>query len=61
MVPQDLLDQVRDGGRIVVPVGNRDEQDLLVVVRRGDRIERISLGSCRFVPLIGHNAWPDAG
>lgn len=60
-VPQDLIDQVKDGGRIVIPVGTRNEQDLLVVVRRGDMIERSSLGSCRFVPLIGHDAWPDAG
>jgi protein-L-isoaspartate(D-aspartate) O-methyltransferase len=58
-VPADLLAQLRDGGRMVVPVGTRDDQDLLAVTRRSDRIERVSLGPCRFVPLIGRDAWPD--
>lgn len=57
-VPQALLDQVKDGGRIVIPVGPRDHQELLVVTRRGDGISRKSLGGCRFVPLIGSQAWP---
>lgn len=57
-VPQALLDQVRDGGRIVIPVGGREQQDLLVVTRQGDGIRRRSLGGCRFVPLIGSQAWP---
>lgn len=57
-VPQALLDQVKDGGRIVIPVGPRDHQELLVVTRRGEGIARRSLGGCRFVPLIGSQAWP---
>jgi len=57
-VPQALLDQVKDGGRIVIPVGPRNSQELLVVTRRGDRVARKSLGGCRFVPLIGSQAWP---
>ncbi|MDO8690520.1 MAG: protein-L-isoaspartate(D-aspartate) O-methyltransferase [Dehalococcoidia bacterium] len=58
-VPQPLLDQLDDGGRLVIPVGSRYEQDLLLLVRRGDRLERRSLGACRFVPLTGEEAWPD--
>lgn len=60
-VPQALLDQVKDGGRIVIPVGPRDHQELLVVTRRGEGISRRSLGGCRFVPLIGSQAWPPEG
>ncbi|MDP2662771.1 MAG: protein-L-isoaspartate(D-aspartate) O-methyltransferase [Dehalococcoidia bacterium] len=58
-VPQPLLDQLDDGGRLVIPVGTRNEQDLLLLVRRGDRLERRSLGACRFVPLTGEEAWPE--
>jgi protein-L-isoaspartate(D-aspartate) O-methyltransferase len=57
-VPQSLIDQVKDGGRIVIPVGARDHQELLVVTRRGEGIRRRSLGGCRIVPLIGSQAWP---
>ena len=58
-VPQALLDQLCDGGRIVIPVGLRDQQNLLVVTKLGERIARGSLGGCRFVPLIGDEAWPE--
>ena len=57
-VPQALLDQLQDGGRLVIPVGPREEQELLVVTKNNNRIERRSLGPCRFVPLIGAQAWP---
>ena len=57
-VPQPLLDQMKEAGRIVIPVGGRDHQDLLVVTRRGEGIGRRSLGGCRFVPLVGKEAWP---
>jgi len=56
-VHQDLLDQLKEGGRLVIPVGSRWEQELLrVTVRKsGNRVEK--LGGCRFVPLIGRGAW----
>lgn len=59
-VPQSLLDQLKEGGRMVVPVGSRDYQDLLTVIKHGDRISRRSLGGCRFVPLVATEAWPEA-
>ncbi|MDP7619141.1 MAG: protein-L-isoaspartate(D-aspartate) O-methyltransferase [Dehalococcoidia bacterium] len=60
-VPQVLLAQVRTGGRIVIPVGDRDEQQLLQVsvTLDGDTTSR-RLTRCRFVPLIGPDAWPAA-
>jgi protein-L-isoaspartate(D-aspartate) O-methyltransferase len=59
VVPSSLLDQLADGGRLVIPVGSRAEQTLVRVTRHGERFERRTLGPCRFVPLIGAGAWPD--
>ncbi|MCX6002648.1 MAG: protein-L-isoaspartate(D-aspartate) O-methyltransferase [Chloroflexi bacterium] len=59
VVHQDLLDQLKEGGRLVIPVGSRWEQELLRVTLRksGNRVEK--LGGCRFVPLIGPGAWQE--
>ena len=56
-VPKVLLEQLTWGGRLVIPVGSRWQQDLLKVTRlkKGNRIE--NLGGCYFVPLIGEGAW----
>ncbi len=58
-VPQELLDQLAEGGRLVIPVGSRYEQDLLKVVRRDGKTRAENLGACRFVPLIGEGAWEE--
>ena len=53
-IPRPLLAQLAIGGRLVMPVGGTDEQDLVRVRRRGvDEFVRDSLGPVRFVPLIG--------
>ncbi|HET9186269.1 MAG TPA: protein-L-isoaspartate(D-aspartate) O-methyltransferase [Solirubrobacterales bacterium] len=55
--PPALIDQLADGGRLVVPVSG-DEADTLTILRRaGDRIETRSLGPCRFVPLMGEQGF----
>ncbi len=56
-IPNVLLEQLKFGGRLVIPVGSRWEQDLLRVTKRrkGNLVE--SLGGCRFVPLVGDGAW----
>ena len=51
-LPEELLKQLAPGGRLVIPVGPSGCQDLLLVTRRGDRIEKSSLGAVSFVPLI---------
>lgn len=58
-VPRTLLDQLAEGGRLVIPIGTRAAQQLVRVVRtrRGLAFDRI--GACAFVPLIGDDAWPD--
>ena len=53
-VPEPLREQLDpDGGRLVVPVGNRDRQDLIVVTRAGDTWVETNDGPVVFVPLIG--------
>ncbi|OIP26695.1 MAG: protein-L-isoaspartate O-methyltransferase [Dehalococcoidia bacterium CG2_30_46_19] len=58
-IPQILLDQLSLGGRLVIPVGSRWQQDLLKVTKRrgGNKVE--NLGGCYFVPLIGEGAWEE--
>ena len=58
-VPDTLKDQTADGGRIVIPIGDRDEQQLMVYHRQADRWTTHPSVWCRFVPLIGAHAWPD--
>jgi protein-L-isoaspartate(D-aspartate) O-methyltransferase len=56
-IPQPLRDQLAPGGRLVIPVGGRDEQVLLRLTRdaAGTRVERMN--GVRFVPLLGAHAW----
>ncbi|MCP3677469.1 MAG: protein-L-isoaspartate(D-aspartate) O-methyltransferase [Deltaproteobacteria bacterium] len=56
-VPETLLKQLADGGRLVIPVGSEFEQTLLKVTRRGERFIKESMGGCRFVKLIGRHGW----
>ncbi len=56
-VPDDLVSQLVIGGRMIIPVGSRYIQELCKVTRRKDRNVVKNLGGCRFVSLIGKNAW----
>ncbi|HZA21517.1 MAG TPA: protein-L-isoaspartate(D-aspartate) O-methyltransferase [Dehalococcoidia bacterium] len=57
-VPDSLVSQLAVGGRLVIPVGSRDNQDLMKVIRTDEGISVRWLGPCRFVPLIGRDAFP---
>ncbi|MBY5161821.1 protein-L-isoaspartate(D-aspartate) O-methyltransferase [Salsipaludibacter albus] len=52
-VPEPLRSQLADGGRLVMPVGPRTHQELLLLRRDGDVVSEESLGPVRFVPLTG--------
>jgi protein-L-isoaspartate(D-aspartate) O-methyltransferase len=56
-IPDDLIDQLANGGRMVIPVGSRYVQELCKVTKRTDKNQVQNLGGCRFVALIGKNAW----
>jgi protein-L-isoaspartate(D-aspartate) O-methyltransferase len=56
-LPVSLLDQLRDPGRLTIPVGNRDDQELRVVWKQNGRIEYRVATQCRFVPLRGGEGW----
>lgn len=56
-VPPPLLDQLAEGGRLVIPVGPSQHQELLRIVKRGGRISQQALYACRFVPLLGRYGW----
>lgn len=56
-VPHPLTDQLSEGGRLVIPVGPPEHQDLLRIVKRDGRLVKRSLYACRFVPLVGRYGW----
>lgn len=58
-VPEELLCQLKEGGRLVMPVGKGDNQRLKRYVRRGEQFREEDLGECTFVPLIGENGWSE--
>jgi protein-L-isoaspartate(D-aspartate) O-methyltransferase len=56
-IPDDLLNQLAVGGRMIIPTGSRYMQELCKVTKRQDGHTIQNLGGCRFVSLIGKNAW----
>jgi protein-L-isoaspartate(D-aspartate) O-methyltransferase len=48
-----LLGQLKQGGRLIVPVGPEGQQELIRFTRKEQRVERHSLGPVSFVPLLG--------
>jgi protein-L-isoaspartate(D-aspartate) O-methyltransferase len=59
-IPQPLLEQLREGGRMVLPVGPAEAQELKVVRKREGRAMVTNLEGCRFVPLIGEQGYGEA-
>jgi protein-L-isoaspartate(D-aspartate) O-methyltransferase len=58
-VPPPLAEQLAEGGRLLLPAGSAEAQQLLRVRRRGETLSNESLVHCRFVPLIGRHGWSE--
>ena len=58
-IPELLVEQLAEGGRMVVPVGDQHAQDLIKITRDSQGTRQTSLGGCRFVKLVGKQGWDD--
>jgi protein-L-isoaspartate(D-aspartate) O-methyltransferase len=56
-IPQVFASQLREGGRLVIPVGDRDNQELVLAVKENGRLKSRVLFHCKFVPLLGRYGW----
>ncbi len=56
-IPQPLLDQLAEGGRLLIPIGDREEQKLVVAERKNGQVEVHHVAPVRFVPLLGSHGW----
>src|SRR5439155_734298 len=55
-VPRPLIDQLKDGGRMIIPVGPAGDQELVLLRKHGDKLERRAVLPVRFVPMTGEAA-----
>lgn len=56
-IPQPLVDQLAEGGRMLIPLGGQDVQTLVVLTRKQGTILREDMLPVRFVPLLGQHGW----
>lgn len=60
-VPAPLIEQLSEGGRIVIPLGNQDQQVLTLVEKEGGRVRTTIVSDVRFVPLLGEFGFDPKG
>jgi len=58
-IPNPLIEQLGEGGRLVAPVGDEETQKLVVLTKKDGEFIRRELVNCKFVPLIGKFGWPE--
>jgi len=58
-LPEPLLEQLNEGGRMIAPIGTEEHQQLLLLTRHGNNYDSERGEGCRFVPLIGRYGWKD--
>lgn len=58
-IPTALKSQLKDGGRLVIPLGDKGSQALMKIFRRGDEYIEMKICDCAFVPLIGEDGWEE--
>lgn len=59
-VPSPLVPQLAEGGRMIVPVGEENDQELRLLTKKGGRITARILDPCRFVRLVGRYGWTES-
>jgi protein-L-isoaspartate(D-aspartate) O-methyltransferase len=60
IIPDLLINQLTEGGRLVVPVGNQHSQDLIKITKDRSGVHQTNLGGCRFVKLVGKHGWRES-
>ena len=58
-IPEHLVEQLAEGGRMVVPVGGKTSQELIEIVKAKNSYRAVKHGGCRFVDLIGAHGWKE--
>ncbi len=58
-VPPPLFEQLAEGGRLIIPVGNLQHQELHLIRKIAGRASTRILDACQFVPLVGSQGWPE--
>ena len=58
-VPEPLLAQLGEGGRMILPVGDTEHQELQLIEKCGNALRKSALEGCRFVPLVGYHGWQE--
>lgn len=58
-LPDPLLDQLAEGGRLIIPIGNKFSQELIKVTKKKGAYLQDNLGGCRFVDLVGVHGWKE--
>jgi protein-L-isoaspartate(D-aspartate) O-methyltransferase len=59
-IPKPLLAQLAEGGRMILPLGDTQHQELQLIEKRGDAFPVRMLEGCRFVPLVGYHGWQES-
>ncbi len=59
-IPPPLFAQLKESGKMVMPVGDTVYQDLMLVTKTGGRMAKENLGGCQFVPLKGAEGWKES-
>jgi len=58
-IPENLVEQLSAGGRMVVPVGDKSSQELIEIIKTENGYRTVKHGGCRFVDLIGAHGWKE--
>lgn len=59
-IPESLTRQLKDGARLVIPIGSGFSQVLTIVEKKGGSLKTQEVCGCVFVPLVGKEGWPDS-